>query len=130
MAQQIGQAFRFKVATDLGKYLRVPIIHGRTTKGTYSFFVDKCQKRSSSYHSTRLSLACRTTLAKSILSALPIYTMQTVVLPQSTCANLDALCRGFIWGSNKEHNRLHLVSWDMVCMHKEYGGLGIRKSAW
>ena len=82
--------------TDIGKYLRMPIIHGRITRGTYSYLVDKLQMRSASYHSTRLSLAARMTLVKSVLSALPIYTMQTVVLPHTTCARLDALCRGVV----------------------------------
>ena len=130
VAQYIGQAFGFKVGADLGKYIGVPIIHGRTTRRTYSYLVDKCHKRSTSYHSTHLSLVGRTTLAKSVLNALPVYTMQTTVLPQATCANLDALCQGFIWRSNGEQRRLHLVNWNMVCKPKEYGGLGIRKSTW
>ena len=91
-AQQIGQSFGFKVVADLGKYLGVPIIHGRTTRRTYSYLVDKCHKRSTSYHSNRLSLAGRTTLAKLVLNALLVYTMQTTMLPQATCANLDAVC--------------------------------------
>ena len=102
VAYQTGEAFKFKVTADLGKYLGVPVIHGQNTRGTYFYLVDKLQKHNTSYHSTRLSLAGRTTLAKSVLSALPIYTMQTTVLPQATCAKLDAFCRGFIWGSSGE----------------------------
>ena len=32
MAQQIGEGFGFKITNDMRKYLRVPIIHGRTTR--------------------------------------------------------------------------------------------------
>ena len=74
-AQRIRDGFGFKITTDIGKYPRVSIIHGRTTRGTYSYLVDKLQRHSAFYHTTRLSFAGRTTLAKSVLSALPIYTM-------------------------------------------------------
>ena len=85
---------------------------------------------STSYHTTRLSLVGKTTLVKFVLSALPVYTMQTSILPQSTCARLDALCHGFIWGSSGEQRKIHLMNWDLICRPKDCGGLGIRKSAW
>ena len=47
---------------------------------------------------------------KSVLSALLVYTMQTVVLPHGTCDKLDTLCLGFIWGSSGEHRKIHLVN--------------------
>ena len=49
MASQIGDSFGFTVTTDIGKYLGVPLIHGRVTKSTYSYLVDKLQLRRSSY---------------------------------------------------------------------------------
>ena len=130
MGSQIGDSFGFTVTTDIGKYLGVPLIHGRVTRSSYSYLVDKLQVRSSSYQSSRLSLAGRTTLAKSVLCALPIYTMQTTVLLYSTCERLDALCHGFVWGSTGEQRKIHLVGWDTVCRPNDCGGLGVRKSAW
>ena len=79
VARQIGDEFGFKTMTDLGKYLGLPTIRGRTTRGTYSYLVDKLETCSTSYHTTHLSLVGRTNLVKSVLSALPVYTMQTVV---------------------------------------------------
>ena len=81
--------------------------------------------RSTSYHITHLSLVGRTTLVKSVLSTLLVCTMQTVVLPQSTRARLDALCCGFIWGSNEEQRKIHIVNWDLICRPKDCGGLGL-----
>ena len=130
VASQIGDGFGFQITNNIGKYLGVPLIHGRTTTNSYSYLVDKLQMRSSSYHSSRLSLGGRTTLAKTVLSALPIYTMQISVLPCSTCTKLDALCRNFIWGSSGEQRKIDLVCWDMVCKPKNYEGLGIKKLAW
>ena len=89
--------------------------------------MDKLQRCSASYYTTRLFLAGRTTLAKSVLS---IYTMQTTVFPHNTYARLDALCCGFIWESRGEHRKIHLVNGDLVYRPKGCAGLGMRKSVW
>ena len=89
--------------------------------------LEKSQKRLVSWKSASLSFAGRCTLIKTVASALPIYAMQTIKLPSEICANLDKINRNFLWGSTDEKKRMHLVNWDMVCMPKKRGGLGIKK---
>lgn len=48
--------------------------------------------------------------------------------PKGLCAELDRLIRHFLWGGNKDHNRIHLVNWATMCKDKLVGGLGLKPS--
>ncbi|KAF7844636.1 putative RNA-directed DNA polymerase [Senna tora] len=122
----IDMGFTGTSTHDLGKYLGVPIIHGRRTKHTYSFIVDKVQNRLSSWKSSSLSLAGRVTLVQSVTSAIPSYVMQTVELPVTVCNEIEKANRKFIWGGNENRRKVHLVGWDKLCNPKSSGGLGLR----
>lgn len=58
-----------------------------------------------------------------------MYTMQTVLLPQSICDILDKLNRNFLWGSTDDKGKVHLVNWDQVTRQKESGGLVYKRTA-
>ncbi|WCJ29423.1 LINE-1 retrotransposable element ORF2 protein [Euphorbia peplus] len=111
---------------DLGKYLGVPIVHDRVTKANHRFVIDRVKGRLAGWKAKCLSFAGRTTLVRSVLSALPTYTMQSVLLPLSTCKVLDGLNRQFLWGAKDGERRMSLVKWDSVCQNRRDGGLGIK----
>ncbi|CAN1801902.1 Putative ribonuclease H protein At1g65750 [Linum perenne] len=92
---------------DLGRYLGVPIIHGRITKETYGFILDRMRKKLDGWKCNTLSLAGRVTLATTVLNYIPSYAMQT---------------------STGTTRKTHLLSWDVVCRLKTQGGLGLRKA--
>ncbi|CAN1320050.1 Putative ribonuclease H protein At1g65750 [Linum perenne] len=88
------------VATsDMGRYLGVPILHGKVTKNTYDFLLDRLDSRLAGWKANNLSLAGRVSLASSVLNSLPFYVMRTAVLPVSLCDKIDRKIRNFIWGS-------------------------------
>lgn len=74
----------------------------------------------------KLSMAGRVTLCKAVLSALPIYTMQSTTLPKSICNEIEIICRKFIQGSTFGNRRIHLINWNQVCQPLDNGGLGIK----
>ena len=41
------------------------------------------------------------------------------------CNKIDKLVRQFLWCSNTEQRKMHLISWEMLTKRKEHGGLGI-----
>lgn len=83
--KEISDFMGFTPCSDLGKYLGVPLHHKRITKNTFSFLLDKMDKRLSSWKASSLSNAARHTLIQSTVSSIPAYTMQTVPLLNSTC---------------------------------------------
>ncbi|GKU87483.1 hypothetical protein SLEP1_g1877 [Rubroshorea leprosula] len=74
-----------------------------------------------------LSMAGRRVLVQSVTSAIPTYTMQSILFPDYVCAAIDRLNRNFLWGSDVA-NRPHLVNWHSVCLPRTQGGLGIRSA--
>ena len=80
----------------------------------------------SAWKANLISLAGRLTLINSVIFALPNYTMQTAVLPLSTCDEIDKKCRSFLWGELVGRCKIHLVDWKTVCSTKDIGGLDLR----
>ncbi|KAL4395796.1 hypothetical protein AHAS_Ahas01G0027700 [Arachis hypogaea] len=66
-----------RFANSLGKYLGVPLKHGRVTKADFNDVVDKLTNRLASWKGRFLNKAGRICLAKSVLSFIPIYRMQS-----------------------------------------------------
>ncbi|XP_019200239.1 PREDICTED: uncharacterized protein LOC109193862 [Ipomoea nil] len=111
---------------DLGRYLGVPSLHGRTTCATLAGLLDRVATILDGWRSKVLTFAGRVTLAKSVLNAIPTYTMQTAILPKGVCTKLETITRRFIWGGDSETRRTSLVNWETVKKRKGDGGLGIR----
>lgn len=70
-------------------------------------------------------MAGKVVYAKSVLTTLPLYAMQTVLLPTSICQRLDAIIRDFIWGTTAESKKWHLVKWEDITRPPSNDGLGI-----
>ena len=111
---------------NLGKYLGTPSIHGRVTKVLYQPLIDIIATRLSGWKTSFLSFAGRVTLAKSVLTSIPIYIMQSTLLPVGVCNNIDKLVWSFIWGHMGTSRGIHLLNWDMITLDKAQGGLRIR----
>ena len=64
------------------------------------------------------------TLAKVVLTSMPIYQMQSIWVPQSVCDDIDRIASNFVWKGGSEHG-LHLVNRNLVSWPKCEGGLGL-----
>ena len=73
-----------------------------------------------------LSMAGRVTLINSVLNALPIYLLSFFKLPQRIADRLVSLQRNFMWGGEHDQKKIPWVKWDVICLHKKEGGLGIK----
>ncbi|CAA7016725.1 unnamed protein product [Microthlaspi erraticum] len=104
------------------------VLQKRINKDTFGDILEKVSTRLAGWKGQMLSFAGRITLTRSVLSSIPVHTMSTIVLPQSTLAQLDKTARAFMWGDTTNQRRQHLVAWDKICSPKDDGGLGIRKA--
>ncbi|GMI86289.1 hypothetical protein HRI_002298200 [Hibiscus trionum] len=116
----------FQVVENLGKYLGVPVIHKRVTRADYSFIIDKLRSRLSGWVAKTLSLAGRATLAKSVLSSIYVYFMQSTLLPKGVCDDIEKIVRQFVWGNSTFDRKISLVNWEVLRQPMENGGLGFR----
>lgn len=87
------------------------------------------QQKLTAWKGKLLSLLGRATLIQSVAASIPLYTMQTIKMPKSTCDELDKINRNFLWGSNGDNSRTYLVNWGSVCMSKKKAGLGLKHTA-
>ncbi|GLT70676.1 hypothetical protein SLA2020_427380 [Shorea laevis] len=125
VAASLSNACGIPLTRDLGVYLGVPILHGRQSKTTYKYLLEKIQVKLSGWKQKLLSLAGRRVLVQSVTSAIPTYTMQSILLPDYVCTAIDRFNRNFLWGSDVA-NKPHLVNWHSICLPRDQGGLGIR----
>ena len=83
----------------IGPYLGTPIFTIRRTTSSYQYLVDKIRTKIEGWQTKYLNMAGRATLIKSIVSFIPIYAMQTTLLPQKISHQLDKMICHFLWGT-------------------------------
>lgn len=66
-------------------------------------------------------------LTQSVVTSLPTYYMQTMLLPKYVCNRLESDLRKFIWGADVDGRSYSHVPWDRVCSPKSMGGLGLKR---
>jgi hypothetical protein len=112
-----------RIASGLGKYLGFPFIQGQVKRADFNFIFDKISRRLVDWKNRLLNKAGKLTLARSVMSTVPIYPMQNYWLPQATCMVIDRVVRNFIWDNRESGNGLHLVKWEIVTCPGCEGGL-------
>jgi hypothetical protein len=65
-------------------------------------------------------------LIKSVVQAIPTYSMALFKLPRGLCEHITSMVWKFWWGSKKGERKVAWVSWDSMTMPKYKGGLGFR----
>lgn len=67
-------------------------------------------------------------LQKSVVQAIPTYTMFTSLVPKQICRDLDSLVSCFWWNTKARNLKyLELKPWKSICSPKIEGGLGFRR---
>ena len=84
------------------------------------------RKRLAMWKRQYISKRGRLTLIRSTLSSMPIYFMSLFYFPRKVRLRLEKIQRDFLWGGGALVQRPHLVRWNLVCLEKRKGGLGVR----
>lgn len=96
IVNQLSSELGIARTSDLGLYLRVPLLHTPMTKVNFQFLIDRVKKKLSGWKADSLSFAGRVALAQSCLLSLPTYIMQTTPIPAGICMEIESLCKNFI----------------------------------
>jgi hypothetical protein len=108
------------------KYLGLPSDVGRSKNGAFSYLKDRIWKRLQGWMERLLSGGGKEILIKSVVQAIPTYSMALFKLPRGLCEHITSMVRKFWWGSKKGERKAAWVSWDTMIMPKYKGGLGFR----
>lgn len=114
------------MSDQLERYLGVPPAQGRN-KNSYNYIIEKVNSKLNGWKLNYLSFAGRQVLANAVLNTIPIYTMQTSLLPLGVIDNIEQKIRNFIWGGTDNKRGCNLVNWEIVTRRKEEGGLGVKR---
>ncbi|XP_062102994.1 uncharacterized protein LOC133813986 [Humulus lupulus] len=69
----------------------------------------------------------RAQLIHSVMLGIRNFWMSIFIFPYKVTAAIDKCCRDFLWGSRGNRTKLHLPSWEKVCLPKKLGGIGFRE---
>ena len=123
--EQVAGIFGIPTVDHIGTYLGTPIFTTRRTAQSYQYLVDKIRLRIEGWQTKYLSMVGRATFIKASVASIPLYAIQTTLLPQKISQQIDKMSCHFLQGDTEHHHGCHTVSWDTVTLPKEAGGLGI-----
>ncbi|GJW19115.1 putative reverse transcriptase domain, reverse transcriptase zinc-binding domain protein [Tanacetum coccineum] len=68
----------------------------------------------------------RLQLCNSVISSMQVYWASVLSIPFGIIDDIQQLIRGFLWCNGEYKRGKSKVSWDVICLPKSEGGLGIR----
>ena len=83
-------------------------------------------KRLQGWKDKLLSQAGREILIKSVIQAIPTYTMSYFKLLKGLIKELKMPIQKFWWGYNGDSRKVHWVKWKKLCEAKDRGGMGFK----
>ncbi|GKA27980.1 RNA-directed DNA polymerase, eukaryota, reverse transcriptase zinc-binding domain protein [Tanacetum coccineum] len=117
----------FEEGTLPVKHLGVPLVPSRLVYRDCSELMERIKKRINDWKNKVLSFAGRTQLIRSVLGSMHVYWASVFILPSSLMHDLEQVIRGFLWCQGEMKRGKAKVAWEVVCLPKKEGGLGIRR---
>jgi hypothetical protein len=106
--------------------LGLPAIIDRSKVEAFPGVKGKVWDRINGWKENFLSQVGKEILLKSVIQAIPSYTMSVFQLPKTMCKELNLMMSKFWWGSKENNLKVAWMSWERMGMSKEKWGLGYR----
>ena len=101
----------------------MPTDVGHSKNGTFKYLKDRVWKKVQGWLEKMLSVGGKEVLIKSVVQAIPVYSMSCFKLPRGLCEHINSIIRKFWWGSKNGSRKVAWVSWDVMCRPRNMGGL-------
>ncbi|GJT01427.1 hypothetical protein Tco_0822596 [Tanacetum coccineum] len=109
------------------KYLGVPLVTSRLVFRDCKELIENVHARVDDWKNKFLSAAGRLQLIRSVLSSMHIYWASMFILPSRVLLDIEQIIRRFLWSHGSMKKGRAKVAWDVVCLPKDEGGLGVRR---
>ncbi|XP_071699771.1 uncharacterized protein [Rutidosis leptorrhynchoides] len=109
------------------RYLGVPLVSSRLLNRDCKLLVEMVRNRIFNWKSKFFSFAGRMQLISSVLVSMQIYWYSVFIISDSIIKEIEKMMRGFLWCQGEMQKCKAKVKWDIVCLPKDEGGLGIKK---
>ncbi|RVW33470.1 putative ribonuclease H protein [Vitis vinifera] len=110
-------------------YLGLPLGAPFKSEVVWDGVEERFRKRLAMWKRQYISKGGRLTLIRSTLSSMSIYFMSLFYLRGKVRSRLEKIQRDFLWGGRALVQKPHLVRWNLVCLERKKGGLGVRNLA-
>ncbi|KAK9268862.1 hypothetical protein L1049_000627 [Liquidambar formosana] len=107
-------------------YLGCPIFKGRVKCSYFVNIVQMFRSRLEGWYAKLLSNMGRVILTKHVLNAIPTHVLACTTIPKTVLNKLNSIMAKFLWCDKDFDKRRHWVSWDLISLPFEEGGLGVR----
>ena len=121
--RSITQIFREALSE---KYLGLPTANGRVTEDQLVHIFERARSKVQGWCERFLSCAAKEVLLKSVIQALPTYTMSCFKLTKGLCKKITAVMSKYWWAGSLDKKGMHWQSWEKMAISKNHGGLGFR----
>ena len=126
---QIKEAWGVPEIMQYEKYLGLPSFMGREKKASFNYIKERVWRKIQGWDGKLLFQASREVLIKSVIQAIPTYTMGCFKIPMGLCNEIEAMIKKFWWGQRGDQRKIHWIKWDKLTKSKNVGGMGFRDLA-
>nr|GEX76218.1 hypothetical protein [Tanacetum cinerariifolium] len=107
------------------KYLGVPLLSTRLQNRDCKILVEKVKNRIDDWKNKSLSFAGCLQLCNSVISSMQVYWASVLVIPLGIVHDIQQNIHCFLWCNGDLKRGKAKVAWDIICLSKKEGGLGI-----
>jgi hypothetical protein len=108
------------------KYLGLPVGTNPRRASTWEPLLVSLRKRLGLWANKYVSLGGHIVLLNSVLNSIPIFYLSYMKIPVHVWKQVRRIQREFLWGCRGCRKKINWVKWEVVCLSKKKGGLGVR----
>ncbi|XP_027166037.1 uncharacterized protein LOC113766004 [Coffea eugenioides] len=124
---EVCQALGNIQKANQGKYLGLPMVVTGSKQQLFGYIRDNIQQRLKKWKNKLLSAAGKEVMLKSVVMAMPTYTMSCFKIPKQICKEVNAVMANYWWGEANGRNKMHWRAWDKMSLDRKEGGLGFHE---